>query len=74
MTLFEGDPIWSVLKVYLCDFIQIQNLSKTPSKFLSKHKSEDELGFQFVFQGSYESLAIPNGKTRQGPFFYDSIF
>ena len=24
-------------------------------------------------QGSYESLAMPNGKTRQGPFFYDSI-
>ena len=21
----------------------------------------------------YESLAMPNGKTRQGPFFYDSI-
>ena len=23
-------------------------------------------------QGLYESLAMPNGKTRQGPFFYDS--
>ena len=38
-----NDFIWSVLKVWLCDFIQ--NPSPALSKSLSKHKSEDKLDY-----------------------------
>ena len=77
---FWGQIIWSALKVWFSDFIQ--NLSQAPSKYLSEHKSGDKFDylknpsrdFKFFFVlGSYESLAMLDGKTRKDPFFYNSI-
>ena len=70
-----NDSIWSALKVWSSDFIQ--NLSQAPS-YLSINLRIDWIIWIWIskiifVQGSYESLAMLDGKTRQGPFFYDSI-
>ena len=76
MTLFEA--LWK------CDLVTLSKicLRFRPSAYLSINLRINRIisgiprGISKIIfvQGFYKSLAMPNGKTRQGPFFYDSIF